>query len=61
MRGQGGGGGMGLGLAITHQAAEAHGGHVELRNLPGKGRIFAIHLPDCVHPADADDERAPVH
>ena len=29
--------GFGLGLAIVKQAAEAHGGKVHVRNLPGQG------------------------
>ncbi|HEU0033201.1 MAG TPA: HAMP domain-containing sensor histidine kinase [Kofleriaceae bacterium] len=37
--------GIGLGLAITHQAIEAHGGTLTVRDLPGKGCVFAIALP----------------
>jgi signal transduction histidine kinase len=37
--------GLGLGLAIVHQAVAAHGGTVELRNLPGTGCVFTIRLP----------------
>lgn len=38
--------GLGLGLAITREAVEAQGGELTLRNLPGKGCIFAIKLRD---------------
>jgi signal transduction histidine kinase len=37
--------GLGLGLPITRRAAEAHGGTVRVRNLPGKGCIFVVALP----------------
>jgi K+-sensing histidine kinase KdpD len=37
--------GLGLGLAISHKAVKAIGGDIHTRNLPGKGRIFAIELP----------------
>jgi signal transduction histidine kinase len=38
--------GFGLGLAIVKQALEAHGGRVSVRNLPGKGCVFSLELPD---------------
>ncbi|MBA3458865.1 MAG: HAMP domain-containing histidine kinase [Deltaproteobacteria bacterium] len=34
--------GFGLGLAITREAAELIGGEISVRNLPGKGCVFAI-------------------
>ena len=37
--------GFGLGLAIVKQAAEAHGGKVHVRNLPGQGCVFSLELP----------------
>ena len=37
--------GTGLGLAIVRQAAEAHGGAVELVSEPGKGTTFRVRLP----------------
>lgn len=37
--------GLGLGLAITREAVEARGGHLSVRNLPGKGCIFSVKMP----------------
>jgi signal transduction histidine kinase len=37
--------GAGLGLAITREAVRAHEGELTVRDLPGKGCIFAVVLP----------------
>ena len=37
--------GTGLGLAIVRQAAEAHGGAVEVEAAPGGGALFRVKLP----------------
>jgi signal transduction histidine kinase len=37
--------GLGLGLSIARRAVEACGGHLGVRNYPGKGCVFAIDLP----------------
>ncbi len=37
--------GFGLGLAITKQAAEVHGGAVRVHDLPGRGCVFVLSLP----------------
>jgi signal transduction histidine kinase len=37
--------GFGLGLAIARQGIEAHGGALQVRNLPGKGCVFVATLP----------------
>jgi signal transduction histidine kinase len=37
--------GFGLGLAIVLQAAEAHGGTVKVRDVPGVGCVFSLDLP----------------
>lgn len=37
--------GTGLGLAIVRQAAETHGGTVEVESQPGQGALFRIRLP----------------
>ncbi len=37
--------GTGLGLVIVRQAAEAHGGAVEVQTEPGRGALFRIRLP----------------
>ena len=38
-------GGTGLGLAIVKHIAQVHGGRVTVESTPGKGSMFAIHLP----------------
>jgi len=37
--------GMGLGVWIAHKAIAAHGGQIEVRNIPGHGCIFVIDMP----------------
>jgi signal transduction histidine kinase len=37
--------GTGLGLAMTRRIAEEHGGRVSVTSEPGKGSVFALHLP----------------
>ncbi len=37
--------GTGLGLAIVRQAAETHGGTVEVESEPGRGALFRMRLP----------------
>ena len=37
--------GLGLGLSIARKAVRAHGGDIHVRNIPGRGCIFAIDLP----------------
>jgi signal transduction histidine kinase len=37
--------GTGLGLAIVRQAAETHGGTVEVASEPGQGALFTVKLP----------------
>jgi signal transduction histidine kinase len=37
--------GTGLGLAIVRQAAEAHGGAVEVESVQGRGATFRVRLP----------------
>ncbi len=46
LRERGGGRHLGLGLHIVRLVAEAHGGRVSARNLPGAGGVaFVISLP----------------
>lgn len=37
--------GLGLGLSMARKAVRAHGGDIHIRNLPGKGCVFAIDMP----------------
>jgi signal transduction histidine kinase len=37
--------GLGLGLSIARKAIRAHGGDIQIRNLPGTGCVFVIQLP----------------
>lgn len=37
--------GFGLGVAIAKQAAEAHGGTLYVRNVPGRGCVFRLEMP----------------
>jgi len=37
--------GFGLGLSIARQAVEAHGGGIDVRDVPGTGCVFTIKLP----------------
>jgi signal transduction histidine kinase len=39
--------GLGLGLGISRRGVEANGGELHVRNLPGKGCVFAIDLPNA--------------
>jgi signal transduction histidine kinase len=44
--------GLGLGLAIAQKAARANGGELSVRDLPGKGCVFALELPQRPPPAE---------
>jgi signal transduction histidine kinase len=37
--------GLGLGLAIVQRVVDAHGGAIEVKNLPGRGCMFVVRLP----------------
>jgi hypothetical protein len=37
--------GLGLGLSIARKAVRAHNGDILVRNMPGKGCVFAIDVP----------------
>jgi signal transduction histidine kinase len=37
--------GLGLGLTIAYEVVHAHGGSIEVRDLPGRGCVFVVALP----------------
>jgi len=45
--------GLGLGLSIARKAVRAHTGDVIVRNMPGKGCVFAIDVPLAAEAAGA--------
>lgn len=45
--------GLGLGLTISRRAVELSGGALSLRDLPGKGCVFSITLPQKSGPCEA--------
>lgn len=49
--------GFGLGLSIARQAAEALGGAIHVRDVPGRGCIFAFELPEM--PSERKEEAGP--
>ena len=51
-------GGTGLGLSIVRQVAEAHGGQVRVRSVPGEGTTFTVALPVAVETPNRSAEVA---
>jgi signal transduction histidine kinase len=37
--------GSGLGLSLVKTVVERHGGHISVESSPGRGTLFAVHLP----------------
>jgi two-component system sensor histidine kinase HydH len=48
-------GGSGLGLAIAQRIVQAHGGRIEVRNLPHGGASFWFDLPGCARPPGPEE------
>ncbi|WP_322807453.1 HAMP domain-containing sensor histidine kinase [Thermanaerothrix sp.] len=46
--------GMGLGLTIARDLIHAHGGHIEIESIPGRGSCFKVRLP--LHKSDPNAE-----
>ena len=44
--------GLGLGLSIARKVVRAHKGDILVRNMPGKGCVFAIDVPLTAAAAD---------
>jgi signal transduction histidine kinase len=42
--------GLGLGLSMARQTIRAHGGEIQVRNLPGRGCVFTMDLPLAAEP-----------
>ena len=51
--------GLGIGLAFSQWGAEAHGGRLFVRNLPGKGCVFTVELPLARAAVPADGQPSP--
>jgi C4-dicarboxylate-specific signal transduction histidine kinase len=45
--------GLGIGLTFSRWGAEANGGRLYARNLPGAGCVFTVDLPRALVPATA--------
>ena len=43
--------GVGLGLTFSRRAVEAHRGHLDVQDLPGRGCVFTVDLPRVPVPA----------
>jgi diguanylate cyclase (GGDEF)-like protein/PAS domain S-box-containing protein len=52
--------GTGLGLAMVYRIVEQHGGHIEVRSVPGHGTIFSIRFPLVEVSAYAESPVRPV-
>lgn len=53
--------GIGLGLSITRNSVELCGGRVSARDVPGKGCIFTLEIPQVVpHPGESEGLGLPI-
>jgi signal transduction histidine kinase len=46
--------GLGLGLTIAAQVVDAHSGTIDVRDVPGRGCVFAVNLPAAEARVDAE-------
>jgi len=53
------GAGTGLGLAVVQGIVQAHGGHIGVQSMPGKGTTFTVFLP-CLGERRDDSASSPV-
>jgi two-component system, OmpR family, sensor kinase len=49
--------GAGLGLTIVTAIAEAHGGHVDLESVPGRGATFTLYIPRPTQGVNEEGDR----
>jgi signal transduction histidine kinase len=50
--------GLGLGLTIAHRAIALNGGTIDVKNLPGRGCVFRISLPNVKENVLSESNRA---
>ncbi len=48
--------GTGLGLAVSYGIVERHGGHIDVKSIPGKGTLFTVRLPFIFTGGESNDE-----
>jgi len=48
--------GTGLGLSVSYGIVEQHGGHIDVKSVPGKGTIFSVRLPLSFTGGESDGE-----